>query len=402
MRRIALVAGALTLVAPAAVSTDASEQPPGLVATTPERYWDSRTLFTGDKNPPGGKIGVTTDEIAFDALGIDPVDPIPDDAEALFVNVTAVEAEAPGFVSVVTGANERLDLEFVPDTSNLNVDTPGQTIANSAIIPVGNVDYGEEFGEIPTVIVHSSMDTHILVDVLGYVPAGADYTSIPLERVLDTRAAGGAGAEERFDVDVIGSVGPAGATLAIVNLTLVGSASGGFVTAWPAGDDKPGTSNLNVDGVGQTRAGLAIVPIGAGGRITVESSTAGDLLVDVLGYFGVQSGFNGLEPADRVLDTRPLGRVGADSTERVAVTAGSAVPDTADFVLVNVTAVGASAPGFVSVWPGGGDQPDASNLNYPGGGTIANTVLVPLGDDGSLDVYTSAEIDLLVDVIGWL
>lgn len=173
-----MVAGALALAAPvAAITTDASEQPPGLVATSPERYWDSRTIFGGDKNPPGGKIAVSAAEIAAEALGIDPVDPIPDDAEALFVNVTAVEAEAPGFVSVVTGANERLDLEFVPDTSNLNVDTPGQTIANSAIIPLGDIDYGEEFGEVPSVIVHSSMTTHVLVDVLGYVPAGADYTS---------------------------------------------------------------------------------------------------------------------------------------------------------------------------------------------------------------------------------
>lgn len=220
--------------------------------------------------------------------------------------------------------------------------------------------------------------------------------------MLDTRATGGAVADEPYFVDVIGDVGPAGASLAIVNLTLVDSAAGGFVTAWPASADRPGTSNLNVDGAGQTRAGLAIVPIGAGGLISVETSTAGNLLVDVLGYFGAQSGFNGLDPADRVLDTRPLGRVAADTTERVAVTAASAVPDSAEFVLVNVTAVEAAAPGFVSVWPGGGAQPDASNLNFPGGGTIANTVLVPLGDDGTLDVYSSAEIDLLVDVIGWL
>ncbi|MEX2627826.1 MAG: hypothetical protein WD225_13140 [Ilumatobacteraceae bacterium] len=401
-RLVPLALGAVLVTSTVAVGATASEPPRGLEATAPQRYWDSRTMFGGDKNPPGGKIGVVTSEVAGDVMGIEFADPIPDDAEAVFVNVTAVEAEAPGFVSVVTGANERLDIDFVPDTSNLNVDTPGQTIANSAIIPLGAVDYGGDFGEQPTVIVHSSMDTHVLVDVLGYVPAGSDYTSIPLDRVLDTRDTGGAGAGDRFDIDAIGTAGPAGASLAIVNLTLVDSGGAGFVTAWPAGDDKPGTSNLNVDGVGQTRAGLAIVPIGADGEISVESSTTGDLLVDVLGYFGEQSGFNGLEPADRVLDSRPSGRVEADSTTAVAVTSDSAVPDEAEFALVNVTAVGASAPGFVSVWPGGGDRPDASNLNYPAGGTVANTVLVPLGDDGAIDVYTAAEIDLLVDVIGWL
>ena len=70
-------------------------------------------------------------------------------------------------------------------------------------------------------------------------------------------------------------------------------------------------------------------------------------------------------------------------------------------MLINVTAVEASDPGFITV-PNGLDQPEASNLNYGAGGTIANTVLVPLGADGSINVYTQSEIHLLIDVIGWI
>jgi len=397
----------------AAVATSA---PRALEATTPLRYWDTRAFDDGSKTSPDGKLGIAIGGTATLDNFPAGADPIPADAEAVFVNVTAVDANEPGFVSVYPESRAGSQLDFIPTTSNLNIDTAGQTIANTAIVPLGAYDFPEEFDDflgefdgdfddladfslLTGVIVHTSMNTHILVDVLGYVPAGSDYISIPLTRALDTRARGGASAEQRFDVDVIDDFGPADATLAIMNITLVDSEGPGFVTAWPGGEEQPGTSNLNVDGVGQTRAGLAIVPIGPGGEVSVVSSTGGELLLDVLGYFGVASGFTGLEPFDRVFDSRP-GRV--NGTTNVVVTDSPDVPDAAEFVLVNVTAVDAAAAGFISVWPGGGGQPDSSNLNYTAGGTIANTVLVPLGDDGSIDIYTDAEIALLVDVIGYL
>ena len=368
-----------------------------LEATTSVRYMDTREYDSREKLSPGGKIGVIVASVPWLP---ETDEPIPADAEAIFLNLTAVDAEGPGFVSVYPASAEGFEVPFEPDTSNLNIDAAGQTIANAAIVPLGLFDF---FGigdgsPVPSVIVHTSTEAHIVADVLGYVPAGSDYVSIPLTRALDTRASGGAAAMEPVDVDVAG-FGPAEAAFAIVNLTLVDSTSGGFVSAWPAGASQPETSNLNVDGPGQTRAGLAIVPIGAGGAISVMSSTAGDLLVDVFGYFGPASGFTGLEPFDRVYDSRP-GRV--DGTTNVVVTDSDDVPDTAEYVLVNVTAVEAAAPGFITVWPGGGTQPEASNLNYAAGGTVANTVLVPLGDDGSIEVYTDAEIALLVDVIGYL
>ncbi|MEX2627223.1 MAG: hypothetical protein WD225_10100 [Ilumatobacteraceae bacterium] len=388
-----LVAGVLAALS-SGVAADDPERT--LEATSPLRYWDSRSAEDGGKIGPDGRLGVLIAGAGELDVFPEGADPVPADAVAAFVNVTAVEADAPGFVSVVPASDEILLTDAVPTTSNLNIDAAGQTIANSAIIPLG------EGGGIPgQVAVYTSMGTHVLVDVLGYVPAGADYVSIDLERALDTRPTGGTDPEQRFDVDVVADFGPPDASLAIVNLTLIGSDGAGFVTAWPTGADQPDTSNLNVDGTGQTRAGLAIVPIGDDDSISVVSSTGGDLLVDVLGYFGSTSGFNGLEPALRAFDSRP-DRVEADTTTQVEVADGSRVPTTAEFALVNVTAVNAADAGFVSVWPSGSDQPDSSNLNHTAGGTIANTVLVPLGVDGSIDVYNDAEIDLLVDVIGWL
>jgi len=45
-------------------------------------------------------------------------------------------------------------------------------------------------------------------------------------------------------------------------------------------------------------------------------------------------------------------------------------------------------------------RPNASNLNYTGGVTVANQVITKLPADGTICPYTSATDDLIVDVDG--
>ena len=52
----------------------------------------------------------------------------------------------------------------------------------------------------------------------------------------------------------------------------------------------------------------------------------------------------------------------------------------------------------MTVFPCGTAVPDASNLNYRAGQTIANAVLARVGAGGQVCVYTSASAGLLVDV----
>jgi hypothetical protein len=55
----------------------------------------------------------------------------------------------------------------------------------------------------------------------------------------------------------------------------------------------------------------------------------------------------------------------------------------------------------VTVWPDG-TRPTTSNLNVSGvGETIANQVVVPVGADGSVRLYTNAGTHLVADVTGW-
>ena len=68
---------------------------------------------------------------------------------------------------------------------------------------------------------------------------------------------------------------------------------------------------------------------------------------------------------------------------------------------MNVTALGATSAGFVTVYPCGGVAPTASSLNVVAGAVVANMVVSRLGADGSVCLFTQSTMDLVVDVDGW-
>jgi len=71
----------------------------------------------------------------------------------------------------------------------------------------------------------------------------------------------------------------------MVNLTAVNPTADGFATAWPSGTALPTASNLNFVH-SRTVANLAVVPVGADGKIMLFNGSPGpvDLLADVVGY----------------------------------------------------------------------------------------------------------------------
>ena len=82
-------------------------------------------------------------------------------------------------------------------------------------------------------------------------------------------------------------------------------------------------------------------------------------------------------------------------TGRGGVTVGAST------VVLNVTVTEPTVPGYVTVYPCGIDPPLASNLNFVGGQTVANAVIVKLCSDGKVCVYTSNAIELIADVNGY-
>ena len=111
----------------------------------------------------------------------------------------------------------------------------------------------------------------------------------------------------------------------------------------------------------------------------------------------------------RVLDTRsglgaPKAVVAPGRAVTLKVAARGGVPAAgASAVVMNVTMVQASRAGWVQVYPTGqATVGSSSNLNVEyAGQTIANTVTVPVGDDGTVTLYTSGGGHLLADVFAY-
>ena len=68
---------------------------------------------------------------------------------------------------------------------------------------------------------------------------------------------------------------------------------------------------------------------------------------------------------------------------------------------MNVTADAAPEGGFLTVFPCGVSVPNASNLNYGAGDTIANLVIARIGVGGKVCLYNLGATHLIVDVTGY-
>ena len=203
-----------------------------------------------------------------------------------------------------------------------------------------------------------------------------------------------------------------GVTAVSLNLTAVGPTAEGYVTVWPCGSTKPGTSNVNFV-KDQTVPNAVIAPIDSTGKVCIASSVGAHVVVDVNGWFGASSGLRAVSPV-RVFDTRsgiggvPVAKVGAldGGGTPLEVSVLSAIGQTAgavSAVSLNVTATGTSASsygGYVTTYPCG-TRPIASNLNFVSNQSVPNAVIVPVSATGTVCFYVYGQADLIADVNGW-
>ncbi|MGE0877781.1 MAG: beta strand repeat-containing protein [Acidimicrobiia bacterium] len=249
-------------------------------------------------------------------------------------------------------------------------------------------------------------------------PSTSKFVPLSPQRILDTREGNGAvqaklAPNGKIDLQVTGRGGvpSTGVSAVVLNVTATNSTGSGYVSVWPADQTQPTVSNLNVE-ADQTIPNLVTVGVSAQGKVSLFSYGGGDLIADVAGYYtptaaATDGRLVSLTP-QRILDTRegngaPQQKVVADSSIDVQVTGRGGVPGTGvSAVVLNVTVTNAEGAGFVTAWASGQTKPTASNLNVERAGqTIPNQVIVPVGSNGKVSLYSWTTVDLLADVAGW-
>ncbi len=252
-------------------------------------------------------------------------------------------------------------------------------------------------------------------------PAGT-FVPVTPARVLDTRAGLGAPAARvaahtalRIQVAGVAGIPETGVSAVALNVTVPTPARGGYVTVYPASEDRPIASNLNIV-AGETLAGLTVAKLGTNGGVAIYNGTSGasHLVADVSGYYvdgvgGEPGAFVPLAPS-RLLDTRigtgaPRAAVAARGSVDLVIAGHGGVPATGvAAVALGVTDVYPERGGYVTAYPAGGDRPGTSTLNAPGGRAVANLAIVPLGDAGTVTLYngSSGTTNLVADVFGYV
>ncbi|MFD9405681.1 hypothetical protein ACFWBN_01490 [Streptomyces sp. NPDC059989] len=269
-----------------------------------------------------------------------------------------------------------------------------------------------ELGEYKiTVTVTDAANQAEVANTFEITTSGSDFTPYAPTRVLDTRE--GIGAKKgtvapygitRLKIGGNGGI-PEGVTAVALNVTVTNTAGDGFVTVYPDGRDRPTTSNLNFK-AGQTVPNLVIVPVGKNGYVDLYNHYSSvDLVADVTGYFtrSESSGYTPLTPG-RIVDTREglgtrRGQVPSKGSFNLPV--GPAGRYTA--VALNVTVTNPQNSGYLTLSPNGQQAPATSNLNFTTGQTIANSVIVPVGPDGSINVLNGGwgGADVVIDFVGF-
>jgi len=240
--------------------------------------------------------------------------------------------------------------------------------------------------------------------------AGPPSLFVPLTpaRALDTRRSGGPLTTSPRSVVLAGLAGlpRTGVTAVELETTLVAPTAGTGLTLWPSGEPRPPVPGL-LTRAWESRAGRAVVRLGPGVALNaVLDAGQADLVLDVVGYTTSAPAAGAarlvVPVARRLLDTRiartPLG---AAESRGLVLRGGSGAPARASAVVLNLTAIGASATTYLSATPAPG-RPSVSSLAEPALATVANTVVVPVAADGRVWLFNATgQTHVVVDLLGW-
>lgn len=337
--------------------------PSEYVPLPPERVLDTRT--TGQRLAAGATIRL---DLAAE---------VPAGTSAIAANVTAVDPGAAGFLTAYPCSAAR------PLASSGNY-TAGVSRGAQAVVPLAADG---------SLCVYSSAAADVVVDLQGaFVAEGDRFSPLAPTRLVDTRTAGRA--------EVLALAAPAGASAVALNLTATNATTGGYLTAYPCGTERPVVANVNFAPL-DTVGGAAFVPVGVDGRVCVSTYGSADVVVDLTGTFA-PTGSYAFTPSvpTRTYDTRdatggwaPIQGSGQVVDVRVAPPDAAAVTGT-------LTIVGPIGDGFLSAY-GCAAVPDTASVNSASAGVVANAVTVGVAASGRLCIRALTTTHVVFDTTGW-
>jgi len=411
--RPAATAGPATTSTPAPATTTTTTEPATtttivplpigasrFVSAVPSRVYDSRSA-EGSKLRAG-------DEHVIDLSGRGGV-PY-EGVTAVAVNVTAIDAAGAGDVTVWAEGDAR------PAGPSVELAGRGDTVAKLVVVRVS------PRGQVR---IAATTAVDLAMDVSGWFEAVPDagsadgrFLPLPPSRVIDSTTSLGApgplpaGGLVSVAVAGPGTAVPADASAVALQVSVFDASPPGFVTVWPAGAARPATSDLNAPPAGWTATNVVLARPGVGGRITVQTSAASGLTVDVVGWFT-----GGASAVDRVglfvpataraFDTADANGGGLIEPRFRRDVPIAALPDAPRLPIaatfVNVTALQPDDTGTVNVYPAGTARAAAISLPVQGAAVTSNaTAIVRLGEGGALSLFTEQRTGLTVDVLGYV
>jgi hypothetical protein len=312
-----------------------------------------------------------------------------DDAGAAFVNFTTTDPRNAGYLAP---AADGCELAHVSVHNYVRA----QTVAHSAIVPLAGDG---------AFCVRARAATNLVVDTAGVFPSGSGFVSLAPSRWADTRSGGtrlAAGGELRLALSGLplpADVPPADVTAVVLSVTAVDAAAPGWLRVLPCGATSD-TSNVNYAD-GSATPNLVIVAPSSGGEVCVTTKADTHVVVDTFGLFTAEAGVVAVDA--RAFDSRTTGgTLAAGAVTRIDVSEWTPMAPieaaTVSGVVLNLTAVNAALPGFLSAYPCAAGRPTASSLNVAGPAAAANVAIVAPDADGAICVFNLMPTDLVVDV----
>ncbi len=344
----------------------------------------------------------------------------PAGATAALVNVVTMGATGDGYFTAEDCAARKNGMRPWSN-GNLRV---GRTTSATVVVPL---DATGRF------CIYQSTAFHTVVDVQGYfapsatAPTGNLFTPVSPIRTMDTLrstfcspdsncfAPGPAAAGTELISVAATGLTPV-ATMA--NINAVGTSTSGYLTAGTCDALVPGSqkySNLNFSNLDAASANMSVVPSTStelGSTFCTYATASMREVIDVTGFFNPPEqgglGFSALTPS-RLVDTRkcwvdPI--TGVQRCASINDTKGVirvAAPAGASVVLVNLTAVNATASGQIvpaacSTFTAKGATASATQALV--GMATANLAAVPVDPDGTFCVMVTSPMHVIVDLIG--